>query len=351
MAEDPFAVLGVGEDASNKKVESAFRRLALRCHPDRHPKDPLAKTRFLRLSHAKEALLDPEKRRAAQNQRRNRQSQRQTPGASTNSPRTAPNDAVNKRRRAAAEQLRKREVEAAEKRRHAREKAKRQNAEAEAKRRCDELAAKREAEAQELAAERERRKVELFEAFLRKKKAKVAPARTQPTHVALSLLVNRFVKSGEQRLTLPGPLSSAERTELRAAAEVHGLIMTEERCSVKLQRCHEASDSDSPWEPPEGTRADKKVHWTCKKCDELNKGSREACNNCGAKKANPLRKRASCSSRAASVGTSDTHRAALERLQVRRQHGEGLTSTPQGSWWVHDTEAERFAKDLDFYGF
>ena len=51
------ALLGVACGASKAAVESAFRRRALRCHPDRHPKDALAKTRFLRLSRAKELLL------------------------------------------------------------------------------------------------------------------------------------------------------------------------------------------------------------------------------------------------------------------------------------------------------
>eukprot|EP00913_Durusdinium_trenchii_P013920 g13069.t1 len=50
-------LLGVVLDAPRRDIESAFRRRALRCHPDRHPKDALAKMRFLRLSRAKELLL------------------------------------------------------------------------------------------------------------------------------------------------------------------------------------------------------------------------------------------------------------------------------------------------------
>lgn len=64
--EDPFEVLELDERASQKDVESAFRRKSLACHPDRHPNDPTARVRFDRLSRAKESLLDPEGRKAAE---------------------------------------------------------------------------------------------------------------------------------------------------------------------------------------------------------------------------------------------------------------------------------------------
>lgn len=346
MAEDPFAVLGVGEDATDKKVESAFRRAALRCHPDRHPKDPLAKARFLRLSRAKEALLDPAKRRAAETQRRSRfQAQRQnTSGASSSSaagptlrPRTAASAAAEKKRRAAAEQLKKREAEAQDRRHRAREASERARQAAEAKRRCDQLAAQKEEAARELAAKREERKVELLDTFLRKKQANRAATVSEaarPLETARPIfgaMLKRFMNSSDQRkaFTAPGLLSAADRAELGAAVASYGLLMTEDQGNFEVRKPQAiSSESDSPWEPTEGTQADKKVK--------------------------RLRKRMSKSSSGpgARVDVEKTkHQKALERLQSRRRNGEGLTTTPTGSWWVADEAAERFAKDLDYYGF
>ena len=65
MAEsDHYRVLGVSRDASPEGIKSAFRREALRLHPDRNSGDREAEERFKAASAAYEVLRDSEKRRA-----------------------------------------------------------------------------------------------------------------------------------------------------------------------------------------------------------------------------------------------------------------------------------------------
>ena len=59
---DPYEVLGVGRHASQAEIKSAFRRLAVRHHPDRNPNDPNAQVRFQELNQAHQILSDPDKR-------------------------------------------------------------------------------------------------------------------------------------------------------------------------------------------------------------------------------------------------------------------------------------------------
>jgi molecular chaperone DnaJ len=61
---DPYEVLGVGRHASQAEIKSAFRRLAVRHHPDRNPNDPNAQVRFQELNQAHQILSDPDKRAA-----------------------------------------------------------------------------------------------------------------------------------------------------------------------------------------------------------------------------------------------------------------------------------------------
>jgi DnaJ domain len=63
MVEDPYAVLGVGTDASAEAVRQAYRSKARTCHPD-VTREPHAAARFQRLAAAYEILGDPERRRA-----------------------------------------------------------------------------------------------------------------------------------------------------------------------------------------------------------------------------------------------------------------------------------------------
>ncbi len=58
---DYYEVLGVGRDADDKAIKSAYRRLAMEYHPDRN-KSPGAEERFKEASEAYEVLSDPSKR-------------------------------------------------------------------------------------------------------------------------------------------------------------------------------------------------------------------------------------------------------------------------------------------------
>ena len=44
-------MLGVGKDAGDPEIKSAYRKLALQFHPDRNPDDPNAEERFKAVSY------------------------------------------------------------------------------------------------------------------------------------------------------------------------------------------------------------------------------------------------------------------------------------------------------------
>jgi curved DNA-binding protein len=62
--QDYYEVLGVGRDASAEDIKKAYRKLALKWHPDRHKPDDREKAeeQFKRINEAYEVLSDPEKR-------------------------------------------------------------------------------------------------------------------------------------------------------------------------------------------------------------------------------------------------------------------------------------------------
>lgn len=60
---DYYAVLGVSRDATDADIKKAFRKLALRYHPDVAKDKATADVRFKELNEAHEVLGDPEKRR------------------------------------------------------------------------------------------------------------------------------------------------------------------------------------------------------------------------------------------------------------------------------------------------
>lgn len=63
MAKDYYAVLGVEKGADADAIKKAYRKLAVKHHPDKNPGDKSAEERFKEVTEAYAVLSDPEKRR------------------------------------------------------------------------------------------------------------------------------------------------------------------------------------------------------------------------------------------------------------------------------------------------
>ncbi len=59
---DYYEVLGVARNAGDEDIKKAFRRLAMKLHPDRCPDDPAAQEKFKEAKEAYEVLCDSQKR-------------------------------------------------------------------------------------------------------------------------------------------------------------------------------------------------------------------------------------------------------------------------------------------------
>jgi len=59
---DYYKILGVDRNASAEEIKKAYRKLALKYHPDRNPDDKEAEEKFKEINEAYQVLSDPEKR-------------------------------------------------------------------------------------------------------------------------------------------------------------------------------------------------------------------------------------------------------------------------------------------------
>lgn len=64
MATDFYELLGVSRDADEKQLKSAYRKLAMKFHPDKNPGDEAAEKKFKEISEAYDVLKDPQKKAA-----------------------------------------------------------------------------------------------------------------------------------------------------------------------------------------------------------------------------------------------------------------------------------------------
>jgi curved DNA-binding protein len=60
---DYYKILGVEKSATKGEISKAFRKLAVKYHPDKNPKNKAAEEKFKEITEAHEVLSDPEKRK------------------------------------------------------------------------------------------------------------------------------------------------------------------------------------------------------------------------------------------------------------------------------------------------
>lgn len=63
MAEDYYKILGIEKTASAEEIKKAYRKLALKWHPDKNPNNKAAEEKFKKISEAYAVLSDTQKRK------------------------------------------------------------------------------------------------------------------------------------------------------------------------------------------------------------------------------------------------------------------------------------------------
>ena len=63
MAKDLYSVLGVAKGASADEIKKAYKKLAMKYHPDRNAGDKTSETKFKEINNAYETLSDAKKRK------------------------------------------------------------------------------------------------------------------------------------------------------------------------------------------------------------------------------------------------------------------------------------------------
>jgi molecular chaperone DnaJ len=70
MAKNFYALLGVSENSTDEEIKKAYRKLALKLHPDKNPGDKRAEDKFKEITQAYEILGDLKKRKQYDNELR-----------------------------------------------------------------------------------------------------------------------------------------------------------------------------------------------------------------------------------------------------------------------------------------
>ena len=61
---DYYEILSLDKTASSDQIKKAYRKVAMKYHPDRNPDDASSEEKFKEASEAAEVLMDAEKRQA-----------------------------------------------------------------------------------------------------------------------------------------------------------------------------------------------------------------------------------------------------------------------------------------------